>query len=113
MRCAFVSVGMVERSENGNSTSRAVATAVAGTVGVSAGKRAVIDCWRVTVPAVSARCNDMVVRSASVEDNQASSALMALVNLRTVQISLINNQQICRKEKILVQIALRNYLKNY
>lgn len=109
---AAASVGMVEHFENGNSTSRA-ATVVAGTVEFSAGKRAAIDCWRVTVPAVSARCSDMVVHSASVEDNQASSALMALVNLRTVQIDFINNQQICRRERVLAQIAIRNYLKNY
>lgn len=91
-----VSVEMVERFENGNSTSRAVV--IAGTVEFSAEKRVVTDCWRVTVPAVSARCSDMVVHSASMEDNQASSALMALVNLRTVRIGLINNQQTSKRE---------------
>lgn len=92
MRCAFVAVfvGMVKRFESENSTSRAVAIVAAGIVEVSAGKQVAIDCWRVMVPVVSARCNDMVVHSASVEDNQASSALMALVNLRTIQIGFIS-----------------------
>jgi len=114
VRCAFVaavSVGMVKRFENGNSTARA-ATAVAGTVEFFAGKRAATDCWKVTVPVVSARCSDMVVHSVSVEDNQASSALMALVNLRTVRIGLINNQQICRKESISTNKKV-SYLKYY
>lgn len=91
MKCAFVAVAFVataERFENENS----IFQAVAGTAGSSAGKRAVTDCWKVTAPAVSARCSDTVVRSASVEDNQASLVLMALVNLRTVRISLINKQ---------------------
>ena len=83
MRCALVAVfvGMVERFENENSTSHA---AIADTVEFFVGKRAATDCWKVTVPAVSVRCSDMVVHSASVEDNQASSALMALVNLHTI-----------------------------
>lgn len=99
MRYAFVvavSVEMVERF--GNSTSRAVV--FAGIVEFSAGKRAATDCWRVTVPAVSAHCSDMVVHSASMEDNQASLALMALVNLRTVRIGFINNRQISPKRVI-------------
>lgn len=97
MRCAFVaSVGMVERFANGNSTSRAAT--VAGIVEFSAGKRVATDCWKETGPAVLARCSDMVVHSVSVEDNQASSALMALVNLHTVRIGFINNQQTLQRE---------------
>lgn len=85
MRCAFAVFVGVKRFENGNSTSRA-ATVVAGIVEFFVEKQAATDCWRVTELGVSARCSDMVVHSASGEDNQASSALMALVNLRTVQI---------------------------
>lgn len=91
MKCAFVaavSVATAEYFGNGNSINRAVAADI---VGSSVGKRAVTGCWRVTAPAVSARCSDTVVRSASVEDSQASSALTALVSLRTVRTSLIND----------------------
>lgn len=91
MKCAFVaSVATGGRLENGNSINRAVATVAADIVGSSVGKRAATGCWRVTAPAVSAHCSDTVAHSASAEGNQASSALMALVSLRTVRIRLIN-----------------------
>lgn len=86
--CAFVaaaavSVVTVERPGNGYSASRDASVAV-GIAGSSVGKRVATGCWRVPVPAVSVRCSDMVVRSASVEDTRASSALTALVSQRTI-----------------------------
>lgn len=93
MKCAFVvavSVATAGRLGNESSINRAVAAVAVDIVGFSVGKRAATDCWRVTAPAVSARCSDTVARSASVVGSQASSALMALVSLRTVRIRLIN-----------------------
>lgn len=86
MKCAFVAVVSVATAEhlgNGNSINRAAAVA-ADIVGFSVGKQAATGYWRVTAPVVSVRCSDTVARLASVEGSQASSALMALVSLRTV-----------------------------
>lgn len=74
--------GTAERFGDGNSTSRVLAI-VADTAGFFVGKQAATGWWRVMVLAVSARCNDRVVHSASAEGNQASLVLTASASLHT------------------------------
>lgn len=90
--CALVAVASacVVRSGRGSSSGRrADATAVAGIAGVSAGKRVATGLTTSTELVGSVRYNDMVARSVSAEDSQASSGLMASVNLRTAKKAIV------------------------